>query len=108
MHRHLAAHAHPDGAELAVGAAVVGEHPHAARPSTRPRLDPELAAGADHHLLEAADVGDHVDRRREADDRVADELSGTVPGDLAAPVDVDDRRPVATGRSWGSVRLPAV
>ena len=43
------------------------------------------------------------------DDRVADQLAGAVEGDLAAAVDVDDRR--AAGRPAaraGSVRLPAV
>ena len=44
-------------------------------------------------------------------DRVADQLPGSVEGDLAAAVDVDDRHrlpPSSTGRSCGSVRLPAV
>jgi len=31
-------------------------------------------------------VGDDVDGLGEADDRIADELAGTVPGDLAAAV----------------------
>ena len=43
-------------------------------------------------LLEPPHVGDDVDRHRvSAHDRVADELAGAVPGDLAAAVDVDDR-----------------
>jgi hypothetical protein len=43
----------------------------------------------------------------QAHDRIADELAGTVPGDLAAAVDVDDgravRRPLVR-----AVRAPAV
>ncbi|CAB4969866.1 unannotated protein [freshwater metagenome] len=35
-------------------------------------------------------MGDDVDRVGQPHNRVADELTRTVPGDLAAPVDVDD------------------
>ena len=45
-------------------------------------------------LLEPPDVGDDVDRVGQPHDRVADQLTGAVPGDLAAAVDVDDRRAV--------------
>src|SRR5450631_4510077 len=50
--------------------------------------------GADERLLQAAYVVDHVHPIRKRHDGIADELSGAVPGDLAAPVDVDHRRPV--------------
>ncbi len=39
-------------------------------------------------------MGDDVDRGRQPHDRVPDELSRSVPGDLAPAVDVDDRRAV--------------
>ena len=68
------------------------------RPSTRIALQPELGADPDHRLLERPHVGDHVHRLAQLDDRVGGELPGPVPGDLAAPVHVDDRGPrVADG-----------
>ena len=60
-------------------------------PSTRLAVDAELGADLDQHALHPADVGDHVDRVGQPQDRVADELARAVPGDLAAAVDVDDR-----------------
>ena len=42
-------------------------------------------------------MGDDVDRLGQAHDRIADELARSVPRDLAAAVDVDDRR--AVGRA---------
>ena len=78
------------------------------RPSTRPVARPRLAHTA---ISESS-------RRRtnfttssgcgQADDRIADQLAGAVPGDLAAAVGVDDGVSPSTGRSCGSVRLPAV
>ena len=61
------------------------------RPSTRVASTPTVAADLDQRLLEPSDVADDVERLGQLDDRVADELAGTVPGDLAAAVDVDDR-----------------
>ena len=80
------------------------------RPSTRSVATPDVGAGPDQRLLDGPHVGDHVDRLGQRDDRVADELAGTVPGDLAAAVHVDHRaRPDRrAGRSSGLVRLPAV
>src|SRR5690606_30360818 len=54
-------------------------------------------ADRDEGLLEGADVGHDVDRDGELDERVADELSGAVPGDPAATVHVDHRG--AVGRT---------
>ena len=50
----------------------------------------EAVAHLDQALLDAPHVVDDVDRVGQLDDRVADELAGAVPGDLAAAVDVDD------------------
>ena len=43
-------------------------------------------------------------RLGQLDDRIADELAGTVPGDLAAAVHVDDRRSRIAGRPVGRCR----
>ena len=83
-----------DGGHLAGRAAVVLRHPDAAAPLDPAGGQPELGAHVDQQLLGAADVGDHVDRVGQPQDRVADELTRAVPGDLAAPVDVDDGRAV--------------
>ena len=57
--------------------------------------DAELGAGVDQRLLDAADVVDDEHVVGQRDDRVADQLAGSVEGDLAAAVDVDDRDVVA-------------
>ena len=92
VQRHALRDADADGGDLAVGTAVVGRAPRR-RCGPRPALrgDAELGADVDQHALHAADVGDDVDRVGQPHDRVADELPGAVPGDLAAAVDVDDR-----------------
>ena len=69
----------------------VAEDPHPAAALDAGGLQAEVGAGADQGLLQAAHVRDHVHRARELLDRVADQLAGAVPGDLAAAVDVDDR-----------------
>jgi hypothetical protein len=58
-------------------------------------------------MLESPHVRHDVDRFAQAHDGIADELAGTVPGDLAAAVDVDTGVP-SVGRSCRAVRAPAV
>ena len=65
--------------------AAAARHPH--------RRDTELGAGPDHGLFERSHVGDHVHRLAELEDRVAGQLPRPVPGDLAAAIHVNDRRP---------------
>ena len=60
---HGAAHPDPDGAELAVRALLIGEHPDAATPLDPGRRHAEVGAGANRDLLEPLDVGDDVDRQ---------------------------------------------
>jgi hypothetical protein len=93
-------HGHPprdpdaDGGHLAVGATLVGPHPHTAAALDPPGRQAEAGADLDERVLEAADVRDDVHRVGQRDDRVADQLARPVPGDLAAAVHVDDRRSV--------------
>ena len=61
-------------------------------------MTPSAGEHVDQHPFERADVADDVDGVVEAEDRVPDELSRPVPGDLAAAVDVDDGGPV--GRTF--------
>src|SRR6185369_15132135 len=69
---------------------VVGRNPDTASALDPGRGETQLTADVDEQSLDAADVGDHVDRVGQAQDRVADQLPGAVPGDHAAAVDVDD------------------
>ena len=57
-------------------------------------LDAEDRTHRDQCFLEESHVPDDVDRLGQFDDRVPDELTGTVPGDLSAAVHIDDRRSV--------------
>src|SRR5207247_2540180 len=78
--RHEAGHAHPDGGDL-------GEPgPHAGLPGDAVPLDAVGRERAYERLLEVAQVPDDVGAASEADDRVTDELAGTVVGDHAAAV----------------------
>src|SRR6185312_13822145 len=78
----------PTAAQLG-GRCLVGTDPDPAAAFDAARDDAELGADTDQGLLEAADVCDDVDGGGELDDRVPDDLTGTVPGDPAAAVDVD-------------------
>ena len=69
-----------------------GTHPAASLDPHGPQA--EVRAHVDQRALEGPDVRDEVDRERQRDDRVRDELAGTVPGDPPATVDVDDGRSV--------------
>jgi len=57
--------------------------------------DAELGEHVEQQLLHAAHESHHIDGVSQPHDRVADELPGPVPGDLAAAVDVDDGRAAA-------------
>ncbi len=98
VHGHAAGDPYADRGDLALGPAGtarrVGRHPHPAAALDPAGRDAECVAHVDECRLEPAHVGDHVDRVGQGDDRIADQLTGPVPGDLAAAVDVDDRSAV--------------
>ncbi len=109
VHRDPAGDPDAERGDLAIGAPVVGRHPHAG-----PAADPagghaEIRAGRDQRLLDPSDVIDDVDVLRQGDDRVADQLAGAVEGDLAAAVDVDHRRrsPAVVDRPLVGLGAPA-
>jgi hypothetical protein len=91
VHGHAALDPHADRGDLALGPAVVRGQPDAGA-SLHPTGAREAHVGdhGDQRLLETADVLDDVQRNRERHEGVADELTGTVPGDEAAAVDIDD------------------
>src|SRR5665647_1314935 len=91
VHRDVLAHPDADSSDLAVGSGLIGQDPYSAAPLDAPGGDPEVRTDLDHHVFEAAHMGDDVNRGGEPDDGIAHQLARTVPGDLAAPVDVDDR-----------------
>ena len=104
VHGDAPGHPGADRADLAVRPALVAGHPGAAAPRHAPGADAELRARPDHGLFQRAHVGDHVQRLAELDDRVPGQLPGTVPGDLAAAVHVDDRRSRIAERPVGHRR----
>ena len=79
----------PMAAILRAGRALSAGTHTPERPSTRPVCQPELGAHRDQRLLKAPNIIHDIERLGEADDRVADQLAGAVPGDLAAAVGVD-------------------
>jgi hypothetical protein len=90
---------------------VLGErsaHPDAAAALDAVPLDAEAGEHVDQDALESPHVRDDVDRFAQAHDGIADELAGTVPGDLAAAVDVDDGgavgRPLVPRRARAAVK----
>ncbi len=97
MHRHTAGDSHPYGRDLAVGGVV---HPHAAATADALTVDAEMCARVDEHLLESAHVAYDIHGFGKMQDRVTDELPGTVPGDPSATVHLDHRRPVDGPVLW--------
>src|SRR5688572_21142534 len=84
--RHPARDADADGGELHVA------YPGAAEAFHASGCDPEVRGGANQHFLEIADVAvDVLAIRLEVDDRIADQLPGTVEGDVAATPGLVDR-----------------
>ncbi len=96
----------PIAATLRSGPAVVGAQPDPAAAGDPGGGDAEVGADLDQRLLDAAYVVDDLDVVGQPDDGVADQLAGAVEGDLAAAVDVDDRR--ATGVERPLVGLGAL
>ena len=93
-HEWAAGDADADGRDLALRSAGGGGQPHAGPARNAPGRHAEDGHRADHGLLHAADVVHDQHVVGQLHDRVGHQLSGTVPRDLAAPVDVDDGRSV--------------
>ena len=82
--RHPLARVHADGGDLAVA------HPDAGLARVARGVDAERREHANHHVLELAQVPMQVLRvPLEVDDRIADQLAGSVKGDVAAALDVE-------------------
>ena len=64
---------------------LIGADPRAGEPLDAAALQPEISRGSNHDLFEIAHVLVHVAPvGPQVDDRVADDLSGPVIGDVAA------------------------
>ena len=98
MHRHAALHAHADRGDLVFGQGPPHPDPAATLDAVSGHI--ESTEHIDEDLLQPPDVRDDIDGLGEPDDRIADELSGAVPRDLAAAVNVDD------GSSVGGTLVP--
>src|SRR5437879_13624107 len=64
--------------------------PYAALRSLAHRVDSEVRAGPKQDLLEVRHEALHLEAVREFQDRIADELTRSVIGRLAAALDLDD------------------
>ena len=76
---------------------AAGAHPDAAAALDALAVHAEARGDVDHHRLEVAHERDDLVPVGQPEDRVAGQLARAVPGDLAAPVDVDHGR--AVGRA---------
>src|SRR5262249_37748632 len=76
-------------------------HPGAAVDSDR--VQAQVGAHSDQRFFKAPNVIDDIERFSQSDDRIADQLPWTMPGDLAAAVGVDDGSAI----NWSLVRLSA-
>ena len=89
VHRPAALEAHADGADLArVAAGGVDPHPRVLGEAAG--ADAERGERVDDHLFDVADVAGGVELVGDGEDRIADELAGTVVGDVAAAAHGDE------------------
>ncbi|SHW97113.1 Uncharacterised protein [Mycobacteroides abscessus subsp. abscessus] len=94
VHGDAALHAYADRGDLAFRLAAARGQPHTRAALDTLGLHAQLRADRDDRFLNAANVVHHVDGLGELHYRVADQLAGSVPRDLAATVGVDDGRAV--------------
>ena len=71
-----------DRGDLALRAVRARRQPHPRAARHPPGFKAQAGAHADQRFLKAPNVIHHVQRFGQADHRVADQLSGAVPGDL--------------------------
>src|SRR5579883_1567476 len=87
---------HADGGDFLLGDGAAGDGPDAGASGDALRGDGEVSQGADEGFFEEADVVDGADaavvqgETAQVEDGVADELAGSVVGDVAAAVDLMD------------------
>lgn len=88
-------HRDADGGDFA------GADPDAGEAVATGRGETEAADGTNHHFLQKAKVGVQVFDGRKVDDRIADDLAGTVISDVAAAIGVGDRNALGGELSGG-------
>src|SRR5256884_8425560 len=69
---------------------LLAADPDAALRSLARRVDPEVGAASEEDLLEVCHEALHLEAVGELQDRIADELTRSVIGRLAPPLDLDD------------------
>ena len=96
VHRHIARSLDPDSADLA-RARRVALDPDAGRPVEPPGLDTVLGHGPYHALLDSPDILlEAQSETLEVQNRIADQLTVSVIGDVPAPVGMEVARPDRT------------
>src|SRR5699024_9756105 len=94
VHRDAALYPDSDSGDFAFAAASVRRDPHPATALDPATVDAEPVAHRDQGLLQQTNVGHHVDRVHELDNRVPHELSRAVPRDPPTPVHIHHGRAV--------------
>ena len=87
MGGHSATHPDADGGQLAPAL-----HPDTGQALFAMGLHSKGRCSGDDRRLEAADISPQVERVAQLDDRVGDQLSGSVEGDVAAAIDAVELR----------------
>lgn len=89
MHGDALRHPDSDCGYLAVRSAVIGSNPDTTSPFDATGIDAEFLAHGDQQGLEASNERNDIQRLGQANNRIAHQLAGAMPGDLAAAVHVD-------------------
>src|SRR6059036_4317379 len=84
VERHVPMDREPDRRDL------LAADPDATLRSLARRVDPEVRTGAEEDLLEVCHEALHLEAVGELQDRIADELTRSVIGRLAPPLNLDD------------------
>src|SRR5271157_1300466 len=96
MRGHRARDVHADGGDLGLRLVAQRVGPHSGQSLDALCSDAEVTAGADQDLFEASNVVHSADLGIEAakvDDRISDQLAGTVERHVTAAVDLEQLNP---------------
>lgn len=90
MHRDPPSHPDSDCCNLAVRSTLGAHAPHSAATLDSVCRDAKARTRSDGNFFQSANMGDHIEWLREWNDRIADKLSGSVPGNASASVHFHD------------------
>ena len=97
MHGGVTRNAHAQCRDLLVLGDAVAQDPHAATALNALTLNAQTSQDVNDDFLDDAHIRHHVNGLGQAQNRVAGQLTGAVPGQLAAAVNLDDRGGLVCG-----------